>query len=39
MAIMVALAWLLDRTREVPDLFVDASEAAAPKMAMEPGKA
>jgi len=26
MAIMVALAWLLDRTREVPDLFVDAAE-------------
>jgi hypothetical protein len=36
---MIALAWVLDRTRKVPNLFVDASEAAAPKMAMEPGKA
>jgi hypothetical protein len=26
MAIMVAVAWVLDRARKVPDLFVDAIE-------------
>jgi hypothetical protein len=39
MAIMVALAWLLDRTREVPDLFVETDELKAPKAAIEAGKA
>jgi hypothetical protein len=36
---MIALAWVLDRSKKVPSLFVDTSEAVAPKMAMEPGKA
>src|SRR6202049_2619309 len=36
---MIALAWVLDGSKKVPSLFVDTSEAVAPKMAMEPGKA
>jgi hypothetical protein len=31
--IMIALAWFLDRARKVPNLFVDTSEAHAPKLA------
>ena len=37
--IMVGLAWLLDRARKVPDLFVDVSDDQAPQAALEPGKA
>ena len=37
--IMIGLAWLLDRARKVPNLFVDTSEYEAPKVAIEPGKA
>jgi hypothetical protein len=37
--IMVGLAWLLDRARKVPDLFVDVSEDQVPQAAIEPGKA
>ena len=37
--IMVALAWLLDRSAKVPTLFVDTSEYDAAKAAAEPGKA
>jgi len=29
MAIMTALAWLLDRAKDVPNLFVDVEEAEA----------
>jgi hypothetical protein len=36
---MIGIAWVLDRAREVPDLFVDAAEAEARKTALEPGKA
>jgi hypothetical protein len=32
-AIMVALAWVLDRAKKVPALFVDTSEVDAPKVA------
>jgi hypothetical protein len=38
MAIMVALAWLLDRARKVPDLFVDASEIDTAKATVNAGK-
>src|SRR6202049_4105497 len=37
--IMVAAAWLLDRARKVPNLFVDSAETKEGKAAMEPGKA
>ena len=37
--IMIALAWLMDRTRKVPNLFVDSAETKEGKAAMEPGKA
>jgi len=37
--IMIALAWLLDRSAKVPTLFVDTSEYDAAKAAAEPGKA
>jgi hypothetical protein len=36
--IMIALAWLMDRTRKVPNLFVDSAEIKEGKAAMEPGK-
>jgi hypothetical protein len=36
--IMIALAWLMDRTRKVPNLFVDSAEIKDGKAAMEPGK-
>jgi hypothetical protein len=35
---MVGLAWLLDRARKVPDLFVDSSEFQAPKLDIEVAK-
>jgi hypothetical protein len=38
-AIMVALAWILDRAAEVPDLFVETSELEAPGAATGPAKA
>jgi len=37
--IMVAIAWVLDRAAEVPDLFVDVAEIERRKTALEPGKA
>jgi hypothetical protein len=37
--IMVAIAWVLDRAAEVPDLFVDVAEIERRKAALEPGKA
>ena len=38
--VMVAIAWVLDRARKVPDLFVDAAEFKEGKMAvLEQGKA
>jgi hypothetical protein len=37
--IMIALAWLMDRARKVPNLFVDSAEIEEGKAAMEPGKA
>jgi hypothetical protein len=37
--IMIAIAWVLDRAAQVPDLFVDAAEAQDGKAALEPGKA
>jgi len=37
--IMIALAWLMDRARKVPNLFVDSAEIEEDKAAMEPGKA
>jgi hypothetical protein len=37
--VMVAVAWLLDRARKVPNLFIDAGELEAAKTAVEPGKA
>ena len=36
MAIMTALAWVLDRAKEVPTLFVDVSEIDIPEPAMKP---
>jgi hypothetical protein len=39
MAIMTGLAWLLDRAKKVPALFVDVSEGGIPRAAMESGKA
>jgi hypothetical protein len=39
MAIMTGLAWLLDRSNRVPNLFVDTSEFQTPKAATEPAKA
>jgi len=38
-AIMVAVAWILDRAKKVPNLFIDTSELEAAKAAAEPGKA
>jgi len=38
-AIMVALAWLLERTAEVPNLFVDASTKPKPKAKLKTAKA
>jgi hypothetical protein len=37
--IMIALAWLMDRARKVPNLFVDSAETEEGKTAMEPEKA
>jgi hypothetical protein len=37
--IMVAIAWVLDRADNVPDLFVDVAEVERRKAALEPGKA
>jgi hypothetical protein len=37
--IMVAIAWMLDRADNVPDLFVDVAEIERRKTALEPGKA
>jgi hypothetical protein len=37
--IMIAIAWVLDRAAQVPDLFVDVAEAERRKTALEPGKA
>src|SRR6202045_1571516 len=34
--IMIALAWLMDRARKVPNLFVDSAETKEGKAAMEP---
>jgi hypothetical protein len=36
---MIGLAWLLDRARKVPVLFVDAAEFKEGKAVLEPGKA
>jgi hypothetical protein len=38
MAIMVALAWTLDRARDVPDLFVEAAELEDDTGALQPAK-
>jgi hypothetical protein len=38
-AIMVGLAWILDRAAEVPDLFVETSEERATSAAIEPAPA
>jgi hypothetical protein len=38
-AIMVAIAWVLDRAAQVPDLFVDSAEIENRKAALEAGKA
>ena len=38
-AIMIALAWLLDRAKKVPSLFVDAAESQEGKLMVETGKA
>jgi hypothetical protein len=35
--IMVGIAWVLDRAREVPDLFVQVLETEQPKGAVEVG--
>jgi hypothetical protein len=35
-AIMTALAWILDRAEKVPNLFVDVSETETTKPAMKP---
>jgi hypothetical protein len=37
--VMIAIAWVLDRAAEVPDLFVDVAEIERRKAALEPGKA
>jgi hypothetical protein len=37
--IMIALAWLLDRAKKVPSLFVDAAEVKEGKLVVEPAKA
>ena len=37
--IMIAIAWVLDRADNVPDLFVDVAEIERRKTALEPGKA
>ena len=37
--IMIAIAWVLDRAAQVPDLFVDVAEIERRKTALEPGKA
>ena len=37
--IMVAIAWVLDRASQVPDLFVDAAEVESRKAALDTGKA
>jgi len=37
--IMVAIAWVLDRADNVPDLFVDVAEIERRKTALDPGKA
>jgi hypothetical protein len=37
--IMVAIAWVLDRADNVPDLFVDVAEIERRKTALEPGNA
>jgi hypothetical protein len=37
--VMVAIAWMLDRAAQVPDLFVDAAEVENRKAALEAGKA
>jgi hypothetical protein len=37
--IMIGLAWLLDRARKVPVLFVDAAEFKEVKPALQPGSA
>ena len=36
---MIGIAWVLDRAREVPDLFVDVEEIKGGKATLEPGKA
>jgi hypothetical protein len=36
---MVAIAWVLDRAAQVPDLFVDAAEIEGREVKLEPGKA
>ena len=36
---MIAIAWVLDRADNVPDLFVDVAEIERRKTALEPGKA
>ncbi|WP_298257952.1 OpgC domain-containing protein [Bradyrhizobium sp.] len=37
--VMIGIAWVLDRTDRVPDLFVDAAEIRSDKVGLEPGKA
>jgi hypothetical protein len=37
--IMIAIAWVLDRARQVPDLFVDAAAIESGKATLEAGKA
>jgi hypothetical protein len=36
---MIGIAWVLDRARQVPDLFVDSAEIKGSKAGFEPGKA
>jgi hypothetical protein len=37
--IMIAIAWLLDRARRVPNLFVDVSAAELPESTIKTGTA
>jgi hypothetical protein len=39
MAIMTGLAWLLDRSEKVPNLFVDAHGESLPEVVSKPGVA
>jgi len=39
MAVMTGLAWLLDRSEKVPNLFVDARGESLPEVVSKPGAA